>query len=548
MKRVMLVSVILLVLLWTFSVQAQDNLLTNPGFEPPFSQVEGSPPRQVAEGWQPWHIPAPAGAASFQNRQPEYEPTAPDTARIHGGSDAQQVFSFFATHVGGVYQTVNGIAPGTRLRFSVYAYVWSTTFEEVDLSEEDGDVTVEVGIDPNGGTDGQSASVVWSEPIEQYDAYNEYSIEADVVGPSVTVFVRTSTGVPVKHNNIYLDDASLTIAGDATAEPGEGTAEATAEPSEAGATPATAEVTAEPVEPSATAVIPSVTPVPAEATATPVTPSATPVPAEPTATQVTASATPVPAEATATATSAPVEATVTPVTPTATSTTAAPPEVTEETTPPISEQFPFTLVHVVAANEIVAAIAERYGSSVEAIAEANNLDENYLIMVGQELIVPVPTEPAPASPTPAQIIVTATPAQPVPPLNASSVYTVMPGDSLTRIARLFNTNVGALAQLNGIVNPNVIQVGQRLNIPGSSSPTPAPTATTSAGQPTATPQNTVAPRPSPTPRAGTEYIVRYGDSLYTISLRFGVPISRIAQANNIRNTWLIYAGQRLIIP
>src|SRR5262245_32428114 len=87
--------------------QAQTpNLLTNPGFEPPFSTVDGDPPRQVAQGWTPWHVAASPGAPSYMNRQPEYYPTAPDTARIHSGNDAQQILSFFAVHTGGVYQRV----------------------------------------------------------------------------------------------------------------------------------------------------------------------------------------------------------------------------------------------------------------------------------------------------------------------------------------------------------------------------------------------------------------------------------------------------------
>lgn len=46
----------------------------------------------------------------------------------------------------------------------------------------------------------------------------------------------------------------------------------------------------------------------------------------------------------------------------------------------------------------------------------------------------------------------------------------------------------------------------------------------------------------------TTYVVRYGDTLYRISLRFGVSVSALAQANNIANINLIYAGQTLRIP
>jgi LysM repeat protein len=48
--------------------------------------------------------------------------------------------------------------------------------------------------------------------------------------------------------------------------------------------------------------------------------------------------------------------------------------------------------------------------------------------------------------------------------------------------------------------------------------------------------------------ADTTYTVQYGDTLYSISLRFGVSIQAIASANNIVNPNYIYAGQVLIIP
>ncbi|MCS7072564.1 MAG: LysM peptidoglycan-binding domain-containing protein [Anaerolinea sp.] len=44
------------------------------------------------------------------------------------------------------------------------------------------------------------------------------------------------------------------------------------------------------------------------------------------------------------------------------------------------------------------------------------------------------------------------------------------------------------------------------------------------------------------------YVVRPGDSLFRIAMMHGVDINTLAQANNITNTWRIYAGQTLIIP
>ncbi|MBI4770973.1 MAG: LysM peptidoglycan-binding domain-containing protein [Chloroflexi bacterium] len=45
----------------------------------------------------------------------------------------------------------------------------------------------------------------------------------------------------------------------------------------------------------------------------------------------------------------------------------------------------------------------------------------------------------------------------------------------------------------------------------------------------------------------TRYTVQPGDNLFRISLRFGVTVAAIQAANGL-TSWLIYAGQELIIP
>jgi LysM repeat protein len=46
----------------------------------------------------------------------------------------------------------------------------------------------------------------------------------------------------------------------------------------------------------------------------------------------------------------------------------------------------------------------------------------------------------------------------------------------------------------------------------------------------------------------TTYVVRPGDNLFRIAQQHNVTVAAIAEANNISNTWQIFAGQRLIIP
>ena len=47
------------------------------------------------------------------------------------------------------------------------------------------------------------------------------------------------------------------------------------------------------------------------------------------------------------------------------------------------------------------------------------------------------------------------------------VYTVKSGDTLSRIALMYNTTYQELAKYNGISNPNIIGVGQKIKIPGN---------------------------------------------------------------------------------
>lgn len=114
------------------------------------------------------------------------------------------------------------------------------------------------------------------------------------------------------------------------------------------------------------------------------------------------------------------------------------------------------------------------------------------------------------------------------PIWAQTSYTVQPGDTLSAIARRFNSSVAAIAQANNIVNPNLIYVGQQLIIPGG------------GGAP--------APAPQPVPQPAGVYVVKPGDTLSRIAVMHGVTVSALAVANGLTNLNLIYVGQVLLIP
>ena len=510
-KMKLLHKLFFITLILTFAISigitnAQDdsNLLTNGGFEGDFITYDsGEQPRQVAESWIAWHVPATEEMPTFQNRAPKYQEVAPDSSRIRTGSNAQLYFSFFETHDGGIYQQVDGVESGTEYRFSIYAHVWSSTFSDVDLSEDPGDVAVSVGIDPTGGTDGTSSDIIWSTPAIFYDTYRQYSVIATADSDTITVFVHSTVGQPAPNSYIYLDDAIL--------ESTEKVEEPTDEPVQ--------EPTDEPTEeadsgigdstPTLEVVVPTNTPVP----------SATPAP--PTPTQETG------------------------IVPTATNVQSA--GGNSGTDRPISDDFPGTIIHTVRRGDTVSRIALLYGSTTQVIISANSLNESALIFVGQGLVVPVRiADPATVTPTATNVVVVVTATQaaaPIPTPNGNGgTYVVQPGDTLNRIAARFNTTVGALVQLNGIANPNRIFSGQVLTIPvagGNSGD-----ATTVA--PTTAPPNII-PTPTPLPAQQT-YNVVPGDTLFSLALRFGVNIVDLAQENNITNYNRIFIGQVLRIP
>jgi LysM repeat protein len=112
-------------------------------------------------------------------------------------------------------------------------------------------------------------------------------------------------------------------------------------------------------------------------------------------------------------------------------------------------------------------------------------------------------------------------------------YVVAAGENLFRISMKYGMTPQDLATANGIPNMNIIMVGQTLNIPncGATAPAPIPGATA-----------------VPPVGSGTTYTVIQGDTLFSISLKFGVPVTSIAAANGISNINLIVVNQQLVIP
>ena len=135
--------------------------------------------------------------------------------------------------------------------------------------------------------------------------------------------------------------------------------------------------------------------------------------------------------------------------------------------------------HVVRKGDTLYNISKRYAVSVDELRSANGLSGNN-IGLGQTLTLP---SAAPAAPV-TTFVTTSVPVaqtipvttsrpvtlvrnvEPVPTASSpSSVYAVLPKDTLYSISRRSCVSVGDLISTNGISNPNSLQPGQKLNMP-----------------------------------------------------------------------------------
>lgn len=158
--------------------------------------------------------------------------------------------------------------------------------------------------------------------------------------------------------------------------------------------------------------------------------------------------------------------------------------------------------HTVQSGESLWTISQKYSTSVDAIRTVNKLTSDTII-VGAVLIIPSKASTAP-----------------------TITYSVVSGDSLFLIAKRYNTTVDQLKALNNLAGDN-ISVGQILKVPASSVSAPSPA-------------------PSPTP-VTISYTVASGDSLWLIARRFGTSVDTIKQINNL-TTDIISIGQTLRVP
>ena len=115
---------------------------------------------------------------------------------------------------------------------------------------------------------------------------------------------------------------------------------------------------------------------------------------------------------------------------------------------------------------------------------------------------------------------------------------VVRGDTMYSLAKKHNTTVDELAAANKLFAPYTLSVGQKLSLPGvvkKSDVIAVPVKKTTGVQTT-------------TRVALTEITVEAGDTLYSISRKYSVPVNDLAVMNKLSAPFTLSVGQKLKVP
>lgn len=222
--------------------QYPNNLIYNCSFERGWIQI---PLGEIGEGWEYW----------IEAGQPALDHSTFD--RLHGDT-AQRIWTDGVPFSGSIYQRVENVTPGV-------AYLAAVDWAAISPSME-ANIGRKVGIDPLGGGDPTSASVVWSRSLWTWGHdFSALRVSAVAQATTITVFVRVDIPSSAGKDEAFIDLVHLEV--DHTQPP------ATATPVPPSPTP-----TSPPPTATSTALPPTDTPLPT-ATAT-LEPSATLAPTE----------------------------------------------------------------------------------------------------------------------------------------------------------------------------------------------------------------------------------------------------------------------------
>jgi LysM repeat protein len=168
---------------------------------------------------------------------------------------------------------------------------------------------------------------------------------------------------------------------------------------------------------------------------------------------------------------------------------------------------------VVKEGDTLSELAERHGVSTETLMRLNDLEDPSRIEVGQTLrLGPGGGDGSGGS------------------SSGAAEHVVQEGDTLSAIAARYDTTTSALASLNDIDDDDLLQVGDRLRLPGGPRSEPAAAAAPIKADPSA-----------------EEHVVERGQTLSRIAEAYDIPMARLVALNDLSDPDQLKVGTRLVL-
>lgn len=178
-------------------------------------------------------------------------------------------------------------------------------------------------------------------------------------------------------------------------------------------------------------------------------------------------------------------------------------------------------VHTVTVGESLSVIAKRYNVSMRTLMASNGISNPDYVYVGQRLVIPGLAATANEQETTAQKASGSS----LP--NGNGYYVVRRGDTLSQIAKSNGLSTNDLLRLNGLSNPNVVWVGQKLRL----------TARVAV----------VKDEKAAEPKLAIIHVFKAGDTLAALAEENNTTVEAILRANGLPHEKFVWLGQRLRI-
>jgi len=219
LKLILTLSFSLIVLLLPLNVLAT-NILTNSGLNDPYVAISGrtwnSQNELIASGWHPFYIAAGTHDAANDAKKLHWMSSVQFALSFGGidyhieGNRAQNMWSSYKFDAG-IYQQISGLTPGQGYGFDIPIV---TYWRGPGYPDSDDKMVKQVGIDPTGGTDPTSPTIIWSATNANDKAWVYMDVAATAQASTITVFakVQAPENDSVNHTDldmVYFDAAHV---------------------------------------------------------------------------------------------------------------------------------------------------------------------------------------------------------------------------------------------------------------------------------------------------------------------------------------------------